>query len=208
MYTFFGILQVKPVDGFSCLMAQMMWICTRVYGGFVHFTPFLGSNPQKPKFWVWIGVSGQTGKILTVLYYRNYCVDSYQILQNDRYHQVVIVGGVNTWPTNPRWWTAAVLKKNIKSPYLCSCLTDFDEFWHTDAYWPLTLTANRPLKFRIFENPKWWWLPFFFLILCRHMLPSALRPWMGPVRNHTSPNGLKSLWGLCKSKNSMPMHIA
>jgi len=31
-------------------------------------------------------------------------------------------------------------------------LTDFDEIWHSDAHWPLT--AVRPLKFRIFENPR------------------------------------------------------
>jgi len=31
--------------------------------------------------------------------------------------------------------------------------TDFDEIWHEDAYWPHT--AERPLKFRIFENSRW-----------------------------------------------------
>ena len=39
------------------------------------------------------------------------------------------------------------------------------------------------------------WQMFFsfsFFVLCREMLPSALEP-MGPVRNPTSPNGLKSL---------------
>ena len=47
-----------------------------------------------------------------------------------------------------RWRTAAILK-TVKSPYLCNRLTDFDEIWHDDAYW--SLTADRPLKFRIFE---------------------------------------------------------
>ena len=37
------------------------------------------------------------------------------------------------------------------------CLTDFDEIWHGDTHWPLT--SDRPLKFRIFENPRWWWPP-------------------------------------------------
>jgi len=50
--------------------------------------------------------------------------------------------------TNPRWRTAAILK-TVKSPYLCNCLTDFDEIWHDDAHWPPA--ADRPLKFRIFE---------------------------------------------------------
>ena len=26
--------------------------------------------------------------------------------------------------------------KTINSPYLCNRLTDFDEIWHDDAYWP------------------------------------------------------------------------
>ena len=54
--------------------------------------------------------------------------------------------------TNPRWRTAAILK-TVKSPYLCSRSTDFDEIWHDDAYWPPTV--ERPLKFRIFENSRW-----------------------------------------------------
>ena len=31
---------------------------------------------------------------------------------------------------------AAILKKNVKSPYLCNRLTDFDEIWHADPDWP------------------------------------------------------------------------
>ena len=54
--------------------------------------------------------------------------------------------------TNPIWRTAAILK-TVKSPYLCNRLTDFDEIWHDDAYWPAT--AERPLKFPIFENSRW-----------------------------------------------------
>jgi len=53
---------------------------------------------------------------------------------------------------NPRWRTAAILK-TVKSPYLGTGLTDFDEIWHDDAYW--SLTADRPLKFRFFENARW-----------------------------------------------------
>ena len=37
--------------------------------------------------------------------------------------------------TNPRWRTAAILR-TVKSPYLCNRLTDFDEIWRDDAYWP------------------------------------------------------------------------
>jgi len=54
--------------------------------------------------------------------------------------------------TNPRRWTATILK-TVKSPYVCNRLTDFDEIWHGHAYWPPT--AERPLKFQIFENSRW-----------------------------------------------------
>jgi len=74
-----------------------------------------------------------------------------KFLHNDRDHQVVIVGGPNMHPTNPRWRTIAILKKTVKSPYLCIRLADFAEIWH--AYW--LLKADRQLKFRIFENPRW-----------------------------------------------------
>ena len=40
-------------------------------------------------------------------------------------------------------------EKTVKTPYLCNRLTDFDEIWQGDANSPLT--ADRPLKFRIFE---------------------------------------------------------
>jgi len=50
--------------------------------------------------------------MLKVLCYRNYCIDFNQIWRNDRDHQVVIVGGPSMCPTNPRWWMAAILKKN------------------------------------------------------------------------------------------------
>jgi len=66
---------------------------------------------------------------------------------------VVVVGGPNRRPTNPRWRTAAILKKNVKPPYLGNRLTDFDDIWYDDAYWPHS--AYLPLKFRIFENPGW-----------------------------------------------------
>jgi len=55
--------------------------------------------------------------------------------------------------TNPRWRTAAILKKKLKSPYLCDRSADFDKIWHDDAYWPLA--ADQSLKFEIYENPRW-----------------------------------------------------
>jgi len=53
--------------------------------------------------------------------------------------------------TNPRWRIAAIFQ-TVKLPYLCNRLTDFDEILHGDAH--CSLTADRPLKFRIFKNLK------------------------------------------------------
>jgi len=52
----------------------------------------------------------------------------------------------------------AAILKTVKSPYLCNRLPDFDEIWHDDAFCPPT--AERPLKFRIFENSRWRQPPF------------------------------------------------
>jgi len=76
----------------------------------------------------------------------------YRPLLRIRTERAVIVDGPKVSPSNPRWWTAAILKKTVKSPYLCNRLTDLD-IWHGDAYWPIS--ADRPFKFRIFENPRW-----------------------------------------------------
>jgi len=43
--------------------------------------------------------------------------------------------------------------KNRNIAIFATVLTDFDEIWHDDAYWPLT--AKRSLKFQIFENSRW-----------------------------------------------------
>ena len=58
----------------------------------------------------------------------------------------------NVYFQNPRWRTAAILK-TVKSPDLRNRLTDFAEIWHGEANWPLT--GERPLKFRIFQKPRW-----------------------------------------------------
>jgi len=98
--------------------------------------PILGVKfPENSNFWDVNRCSSQTGKILKVSCYRNYCIDFNQILHNDRDHQEVIVGGPNRLPTNLGWRTAGgILKKPVKSPYLCNHLTDFDKIWYSDAY--------------------------------------------------------------------------
>ena len=73
--------------------------------------PFLGFVNTAPNFW---GVNrcfqAKLAKILTVSCYRKYCINFNQILHNDRDHQVVILGGQNKRPTNPRW-TRPLFKK-------------------------------------------------------------------------------------------------
>jgi len=32
----------------------------------------------------------------------------------------------------------STILRTVKSPYICSRLTDFDEIWHNDAHWPPT----------------------------------------------------------------------
>ena len=44
-------------------------------------------------------------------------------------------------------------EKSVKARYVCDRSTDFDEMCRDDACW--TLAADQPLKFRIFENPRW-----------------------------------------------------
>ena len=115
--------------------------------------PILGvKSPENPNIGAWIDVFKPNGQniesfMLSKLLHR------FQPNFAPFFHQVVVVGGPNRRPTNPRWRTAAILKKSVKSLYLCNRLTDFDKIWYSDAYWPLTV--DRPLKFRIFENPKW-----------------------------------------------------
>jgi len=46
-------------------------------------------------------------------YYQNYCIDSNQILHNTKDNQVLIVGGTNTPPTNPKWQTSAILEEKF-----------------------------------------------------------------------------------------------
>jgi len=53
---------------------------------------------------------------------------------------------------NPRWRTAAILKKPLNR-HLSNRWTDFAEIWHGKVDWPPT--GNRPLKFRIFQKPRW-----------------------------------------------------
>jgi len=57
-----------------------------------HIQPFYGVNRLfKPN-----------DQVLEAAYYQNYCIDYHPISHNTKDHQVLIVGGPNTRPTNPK----------------------------------------------------------------------------------------------------------
>jgi len=71
------------------------------------------------------------------------------------------------WYHDSKWvsWKVRISKSNMSDGRhfekkllnrhidLCNSLTDFDEIWHGDVHGPLT--ADRPFRFRISENPRW-----------------------------------------------------
>ena len=100
---------------------------------FITLLPIWGSKPQNtPIFARELAFSSQTRKIEkhAYRYYQNYCIDSNQILQSDKGHQMLFVGGPNTHITNPRQRTANILEKSNKSSYLGNGLNDRHEIWH------------------------------------------------------------------------------
>ena len=52
---------------------------------------------------------------MKTLFYRNYCIDSNQILQSDKDRQVLFVGGPNSRPTDLLWRKATILNKKLSS---------------------------------------------------------------------------------------------
>jgi len=100
------------------------------FGGFVDITPHFGGEiPHHPNFG---GINRHfqaKRQNIESFMLSKYCIDFNQILHNDRDdregplnvcvclcdrdHQEVVVGGPNRRPTNPRWRTAAILKKPL-----------------------------------------------------------------------------------------------
>jgi len=73
-----------------------------------------------------------------------YLIDSNKILYNYKQYQMLSVGGPNAHTTNPRWRTAAILKKKIeKSLYLGKGLTDRREIWQDDANLMNTIRSQK-----------------------------------------------------------------
>jgi len=127
-------LQVKPVGGFSCLMAQMTQTRAMMYLlGFFYMTVIIrGQIPQNPIFLRREkAFSSQTCKKFKLSYFRHYGIYCNHVLHDDKDHQVPLVGGLNMSQTDPRWRTAAILK-NWK---IAIALQQIDEFWRNLARW-------------------------------------------------------------------------
>jgi len=104
-------------------MAQMTWFrpTTVLFGVRTMINIFGGLCPPKGREYAF---SSQSHKILKLAYYRNYCIDSNQILHSDKDHQTSFVGGPITHITNPRWRTAAILEKS-KNRHVSSTIRRF-----------------------------------------------------------------------------------
>jgi len=76
--------------------------------------------------------SSQTRQIRKHAYYRNYCIDSNQILHNDKDQKMLFMRRQNPRTTNSTWRTAAILNME-KLRYFGNGMTDFDEIWHGDT---------------------------------------------------------------------------
>jgi len=150
-------LQVRPVDGLSRLMAQTTRIRARMclLGVSLTLLPILGMKyPKTPNCW---GVNRRF-QANRAKYWKFYVIETSASIStkfcttietNKNSSWVVPIGAqqIQNGGRPPFW------KKTVKSLYLWNRLTDFDKIWYINAYWPLT--ADLPLKFRMFENPKW-----------------------------------------------------
>ena len=135
-------LQVRPVDGFSRLMAQTTRTRARMclLGLSLILLPILGWNtPKTPffqakrtKYWKFYVIE-TTASILTKFG---------TTIETTKWSSWVVPVGVQQIQDGgqPPFW-----KKTVKSPYLRHRLIDFDEILHDDAYW--ALAAEQRLKF-------------------------------------------------------------
>jgi len=161
IYTFsLTHLQVRPVDGFSSLMAQttrtrarmcilgVSLILLLIFGGEIPKTQFFGRGMNR-RF-----------QAKRAIYWKfHFIKTTASILTKSKFGLTIETTKESSWVVRigaqqiqdggrPPFW-----KKNIKSPYLCDRSTDFDEIWHADSHW--SVAADQSLKCRIFENPRW-----------------------------------------------------
>ena len=149
-------LQVRPVDGFSHLMAQTTGTRARVclFGVSLILLLILEvKSPQKNNF----GGVNRLFQAKLAKYCEFHIIETADRFQPNFAKRQRPPSGHRGWsqyaPNKFKMADGRHLAKSVKSLYLCNLLTDFDDIWLTDAHWPLT--ADRPLKFRIFENPRW-----------------------------------------------------
>ena len=123
-----------------------------------HCSSFWGEMPQKPHFW---GVNRRF-QAKRAKYWKFHVIETTAsiatkfctTIETIKWSSWVVPIGTQQIQDGGR---APFWKKTVKSLHLCNRLTDFDKIWYSDAYWPLT--ADRPLKCRIFENSRWWQPP-------------------------------------------------
>ena len=158
IYTFFSWthLQVRRDDGFSRFMAQTTRTRARMclLGVSLTLLPILGvKSPENLNFW---GVNRRF-QAKRAKYWKFHVIETTasistkfcKTIETIKWSSRVVPIGAQQIQNGGR----PPFSKTVKSPYLCNRLTDFDEIWYSDAYWPHT--ADLSLKFRIFENPKW-----------------------------------------------------
>jgi len=78
-------------------------------------------------------------KLKNHAYYRNYCIDSNQILESDKDHQMPFVGGPNAH-NKSKMANSCHIGKIEKSPYLSNRLADamkFDTMMHISLLHPI-----------------------------------------------------------------------
>ena len=130
-----------------CLLG-FRWYCS----------PFWGWNtPKTTIFGCEYAFSSQTGKILKVSCYRNYCIDFNQIWHNDRDHQVVIVGSpskrstiaISLHPFDRFWWNLARWRK--LTPY-SGPTVKISNFWKFQMFLTASFCKQNLL---LFIQPRW-----------------------------------------------------
>jgi len=89
---------------------------------------FCGWNPHPPRktsLGAWIGVFKPNGQNIESFILSKLLHQFQQVLQNDRDYQVFNVGYPNTRPTNPKWRTAAILRKKLLNRHIFATVDRF-----------------------------------------------------------------------------------
>ena len=134
------------------------------FGVSLTFLPVVGvKSPENPNFWC----VNRRFQAKLAKYWKFHVIEtpasiSTKFLHNDGDHQVVVVGGPNRRPTNPRWRTAAILKTPLKrrmSATVWPILMKFGMMTHIPPYSGKAVKISNFWKFKmaaaaIVENHK------------------------------------------------------